>query len=601
MKRIKKIVYILGLIALVTGCNDDFMDRQPRTEIGVERFFNSEEDLKMYIYRLYNFPGHGTYSADAGTDNQATTSGAVEIKNIMKASNPNSSTVTSGWTWGRLRDINLFLANVDRAQVAPDVKAHYTGVARFFRARFYMDKVKRYSDVPWYDKVIETNDEESLFKKRDSRDFVIRKIFEDYQYAAEHVKTGQPSGAIDKWGVLTYMSRDALYEGTFRKYHSELNLTNTADTYLKLARDAAKEVMDGGQFTIYSTGKPQSDYLSIFRSGDLSSNSEIILATFYDAREVRAGTSEWNFGNYEPSPAKDLVQNYLMKDGTYYSSQPGYQTKTFIEEFKDRDPRLSQTYAYPGWELVQTATYVSGAGLYVQQFNKNFTGYHLIKGFANNKEPDIYNELDYPALRYAEVLLNFAEAKAELNEFSQEVADNTINILRSRVGMPNFNMNPAADPHSVAKYGTISPILQEIRRERRVELAFEGFRFDDLMRWSAGKVLEKIPEGIYFPSLGKFDLNGDGVEDIVLIPSSQSIPADVDKEVNSKGVKLIYYRTGSIDDSDATVYLKNGTSGNIVTAEDMGTFVSPKYYYRPIPIQQITLNPNLGPQLFGWE
>jgi hypothetical protein len=167
--------------------------------------------------------------------------------------------------------------------------------------------------------------------------------------------------------------------------------------------------------------------------------------------------------------------------------------------------------------------------------------------------------------------------------------------------MPNFNMNPAADPHSVAKYGTISPILQEIRRERRVELAFEGFRFDDLMRWSAGKVLEKIPEGIYFPSLGKFDLNGDGVEDIVLIPSSQSIPADVDKEVNSKGVKLIYYRTGSIDDSDATVYLKNGTSGNIVTAEDMGTFVSPKYYYRPIPIQQITLNPNLGPQLFGWE
>jgi len=84
MKRIKKIAYILGLIALVTGCNDDFMDRQPRTEIGVERFFNSEEDLKMYIYRLYNFPGHGMYSADAGTDNQATTSGAVEIKNIMK-------------------------------------------------------------------------------------------------------------------------------------------------------------------------------------------------------------------------------------------------------------------------------------------------------------------------------------------------------------------------------------------------------------------------------------------------------------------------------------------------------------------------------------
>lgn len=597
----KKIIYLFSLIFIITACNDDFMNRQPKTEIGVERFFNSEEDLKMYIYRLYNFPGHGTYSADGGTDNQATTSGAVEIKNIMLASNPSSSTVTSGWSWGRLRDINLFLANVDKAQVAPDVKAHYAGIARFFRARFYMDKVKRYSDVPWYDKVIETNDEESLFKKRDSRDLVIQKIFEDYQYAAENVKPNQPSVAIDKWGVLTHMSRDALYEGTFRKYHSELNLVNTANTYLQIARDAAKQVMDNGNFSIYSTGKPQTDYLSIFRSGDLSSNPEIILATFYDAKEVRAGTSEWNFGNYEPSPAKDLVQNYLMKDGTFYSSKAGYQTNQFIEEFKDRDPRLSQTYAYPGWELIQTATYVSGAGNYIQQFNKNFTGYHLIKGFANNKEPDIYNDLDYPVLRYAEVLLNFAEAKVELNEFTQTDANNTINLLRKRVSMPDFNMNPVSDPLSVEKYGNISPLLQEIRRERRVELAFEGFRFDDLMRWNAGKVIEKVPEGLYFPSLGKFDLNGDGVEDVFLIPSSQSIPADADKEVNSKGVKLVYYRTGDIDDSSATVYLKNGTSGNIVTARNMGTFVSPKYYYRPIPVQQMTLNPNLGPQLFGWE
>lgn len=597
----KKIIYFLSLVFIIAACNDDFMDRQPKTEIGVERFFNSEEDLKMYTYRLYNFPRHGTYSADGGTDNQATTSGAVEIKNIMQSSNPSSSTITSGWSWGRLRDINLFLANVDKAQVAPDIKAHYTGIARFFRARFYMDKVKRYSDVPWYDKVIETNDKESLFKKRDSRDFVIQKIFEDYQYAADNVKTNQRSGAIDKWGVLTYMSRDALYEGTYRKYHSELNLANTANNYLQMARDAAKKVMDSGNFSIYNTGKPDSDYLSIFRSGDLSNNSEIILATFYDAKEVRAGTSEWNFGNYEPSPAKDLVQNYLMKDGTHYSSQPNYQTNQFVEEFRDRDPRLSQTYAFPGWELIQTATYVSGAGLYIQQFNKNFTGYHLIKGFANNKEPDIYNDLDYPVLRYAEVLLNFAEAKAELNEFSQTDANNTINILRKRVSMPNFNMNPLSDPLSVEKYGDISPLLQEIRRERRVELAFEGFRYDDLMRWNAGKVLEKIPEGLYFPSLGKFDLNGDGVEDIHLIPASQSIPADADKEVNSNGVKLVYYRTGDIDNSSATVYLKNGTSGNIVTTKSMGTFVAPKYYYRPIPVQQMTLNPNLGPQLFGWE
>lgn len=597
----KKAIYLFSVIVLFASCNDDFMNRQPRTEIGVERFFNTEEDLKMYIYGLYNFPGHGTYAADGGTDNQATTSGAVEIKNIMASANPSSSTVTSGWSWGRLRSINLFLANVDKASVAPDVKAHYEGVARFFRARFYIDKIKRYSDVPWYEDVIETNDEEALFKARDTRDQVIQKIFEDYQFAAENVKTNQPVGALDKWGVLTYMSRDALYEGTFRKYHSELNLASSANTYLQIARDAAKRVMDSREFTLYSTGKPEEDYLAIFRSGDLSTNPEIILATFYDPREVRAGTSEWNFGNYEPSPAKDLVQNYLMKDGSYYSSQSGYQTKQFVDEFKDRDPRLSQTYAYPGWELIQTATYVSGAGIYIQQFNKNFTGYHLIKGFANSREADVYNDLDYPVLRYAEVLLNYAEAKAELNEFTQADADISVNLLRRRVDMPDFNINPEIETLSATKYGNISALLQEIRRERRVELAFEGFRHDDLMRWGAGKVLERVPEGLYFPSLGKFDVTGDGVEDIYLIPSSESIPADADKEVNSKGVRLVYYRTGGIDDSNATVYLSNGTSGSIVTTRSMGTFVEPKYYYRPVPIQQITLNPALGPQLFGWE
>ncbi len=597
----KKTIYLLSVLVLLAACNDDFMNRHPRTEIGVERFFNTEEDLKMYIYGLYNFPGHGTYAADGGTDNQATTSGAVEIKNIMAAANPSSSTVTSGWSWDRLRSINLFLANVGRADVAPDVKAHYEGLARFFRARFYMDKVKRYSDVPWYENVIETNDDEALFKARDSRDLVIQKIFEDYQFAAENVKTDQPAGALDKWGVLTYMSRDALYEGTFRKYHNELGLASTANTYLQMARDAAKRIMDSKEFTLHTTGKPGEDYLAIFRSGDLSTNPEIILATYYDPKEVTAGTSEWNFGNYEPSPAKDLVQSYLMKDGSFYSSQSGYRTKPFVDEFQNRDPRLSQTYAYPGWELIQTATYVSGAGIYIQQFNKNFTGYHLIKGFVNNKEADVYNDLDYPVLRYAEVFLNYAEAKAELNEFTQTDAELSVNLLRRRAGMPDFNMNPGTEPLSVAKFGNISALLHEIRRERRVELAFEGFRYDDLMRWNAGKVLEKIPEGVYFPSLGKFDLTGDGVEDIYLIPSSGSIPADADKEVNSKGVKLVYYRTGGIDDSNATVYLSNGTSGTIVTTKSMGTFVEPKYYYRPVPVQQITLNPALGPQLFGWE
>jgi hypothetical protein len=162
-------------------------------------------------------------------------------------------------------------------------------------------------------------------------------------------------------------------------------------------------------------------------------------------------------------------------------------------------------------------------------------------------------------------------------------------------------LSPAADPVLQASFPGVSPLIMEIRRERRVELALEGFRFDDLMRWKAGKLLEKVPEGIYFPSLGKFDLTGDGVEDVYLIPASEDIPAEENKESNSLGTKLAYYKAGGIEDANATVYLQNGNSGNIVTARNMGTFLEPKYYYRPVPKQQTVLNPKLMPQLFGWE
>lgn len=598
----KKELYSLATILaclVATSCNDSFMDRQPQTEIGVESYFNTEQDLKMYCYNLYNFPNFNNYTADAGTDNQATTD-VVEVKNIMISTNPNSTTVSADWEWDKLRTINLFLENCERAAVAEDVLAHYQGVARFFRARFYMDKVKRFSDVPWYDKTLTTADED-LYKPRDSRDFVVQKIFEDYQFAAEHVKTGQETGAVDKWVVLTYMARHALYEGTYRKYHDELNLQSSAGTYLKMAAYATLQIMNEGGFSIYTTGDVDNDYHTLFESSDLSTNPEIILATYFDRKIQGNGFWAFMFGNYIPCPTKDLVQSYLMKDGSYYSAQPGYETKQFVEEFQNRDPRMWQTLAWPGWELINTMTYAPGAGIYVQNLNKNFSGYHQIKGFINNKDEDYYLGIDYPVLRYAEVLLTYAEARAELGELTQDDLNKTINLLRSRAGLPAMQLNPTADPVMQKAFPNISSTLQEIRRERRVELALEGFRYDDLMRWKAGKLLEKEPEGLYFPSLGKFDLTGDGIEDIYLIPSSQDIPAEADKESNSLGKKLVYYKTGTIDDTNATVYLTEGTKGNILTIKDIGTFQEPKFYYRPVPKHEMELNPALAPQLFGWE
>ncbi|MBT3382411.1 MAG: RagB/SusD family nutrient uptake outer membrane protein [Prolixibacteraceae bacterium] len=603
----KKIISIFSitLIILFSACNDDYMDRFPETSIGTENFFKSEEDLKMFIYNFYSFAGINNYGDDGylTTDNSANT-GSTELKNIMLSSNPSSATITEGWSWETLRDINLFLENFRNADISEDLLAHYEGLARFFRARFYMEKIKRFSDVPWYDQVIGTSDEELLFKSRDPRDMVVQKIFEDYEFASQNVKTDQPVGAVNKWVVLAYKARHALHEGTFRKYHSELELQSSANTYIQIAKDAAKEIMDNGGFSIYSTGNIQSDYSSLFNSQNLTSNPEIIFANSSEDEVKNSGWWEWMFGNYEVSPSKDLLQAYLMSDGSYYSSQVSPETNSFVEEFENRDPRLKQTYAFPGWELINTGTYAQGGGIYKQQLQKNFTGYHQIKGFINSTDQTTQNGVDFPSIRFAEMLLIYAEAKAELGELSQGDLDNSINKLRERAGMPNLNMDPVIDPVQEARFPNVKSNSQwkeilEIRRERRIEMALEGYRYDDLMRWEAGKILETEPRGLYFSGLGKYDMTGDGVEDIVLLDLSESIPGAGDKEVNSIGETLIYYRVGA-QDSDGSFYISGDNQGYIESVKERGNFVAPKYYYRPIPQTHTTVNPNLT-QIFGWE
>jgi hypothetical protein len=601
MKIMKKIIYTILSVLIFSACNDDYLDRFPETEIGKENFFKSGEDLRIYVNSMYNFPGVGMYTGDAATDN-ATTTGNTELKTMM-VSTPTSETILAGWDWDQLRNINFFLENFNNNDLPDETLNHYEGLARFFRANFYMEKVKRYSNVPWYDYTINTDDEASLMKTQDSREMVVEKVFEDYQFAVNHVEANQPSGAVNKWVVLSYMARNALYEGTYRKYHTELNLQGSANSFLTLARDAAIQIIQSGNFAIHNTGNSSTDYGELFTSTDLAGNSEVIFSRVYEDGLLNSGWWSFMFGNYEVSPSKDLLQSYLQADGSFYSAQDGYETKLFVDEFDNRDQRLYQTYAYPGWELINTSTYSQGGGIYIQQLQKNFSGYHQLKGFVNNPDESVSNSLDLPIIRYAEILLIFAEAKGEMGELTDSDLDMSVNLLRSRAGVSPMTLNPAVDPVQEARYPNIKSNTQwrellEIRRERRVELALEGYRIDDLNRWMAGLLLENEPEGLYFPGLGKYDLTGDGIVDIILIDVSESIPEADDKEENELGVKLIYYRVG-YQDSDASFYLSNGNSGTIATVKDRGSFVEPKYYYRPVPQTQVTLNPNLT-QIFGW-
>lgn len=591
---LKKALLLFGIFCLA-ACNDDYLEKFPETEIGAENFFNTEDDLITYVYSMYNFPGNGIFTADEATDNMNTT-GNREIKTIM-TTEANATNITIGWDWSALRNINFFLEHVDKAEVTEDVRNHYIGVARLFRANFYMEKIKRYSNVPWYDYVLGTSNED-LYKPSDSREVVINHIFEDYQFALNNVMESVETGTVNKWVVAAYYSRSALHEGTFRKYHNELGLASSSNTYLQLAENVSKEIMDSEAYSIYNTGNPSQDYHMLFESQDLTSNPEIIFSNTFETDIKDGADPQYLFGSYESGPSKDLVEAYLMSDGSYFSSRSNVNTLSFVEEFTNRDARLSQTYAFPGWQLYYTSTYSPGNTNYVQELKKNFTGYHQIKGFINDPSYAVRAAVDIPVLRYAEVLLNYTEAKAELGTLTQEDLDLSINELRKRAGMPNLLLNVSVDPVQSSKYPNVtSPILLEIRRERRVEMALEGRRLDDLNRWAAGKLMEKEPKGMYFSRLGKHDLTGDGIEDIVLLVESDAIP--IPKETNNLGVELVYYKVGNVGNISVNVYLSNGTSGNIVANPERGVFTEPKDYYRPIPASEIILNPNLE-QVFGW-
>ncbi len=595
----KKFINIHTLLAcmllLAASCKKDFMDRYPQTSVPPELFFKSEEDLSLYINGLLTIPGRDNYLSDQDTDDKATT-GAMEIKSIMTGS-PSSQTLTSGWSWGRLRNINYFLDNYSKAQVTDAVKNHYAGLARYYRALFYIDKVKRYSDVPWYSKTLNPSDSIDLYKPQDPRAMVMDSVMADLAFAAANVREKVPVGTPNVWVMKLVQARTALYEGTYRKYHDELGLESSADGLLQLAAEVSKEIMSSGNFMLHDS------YAELFTSASLVDNKEVLLASIYDQALKRSGGNGYIL-DYEMSPSRELVQTYLMKDGSRFTAQPGYQTFSFVQEFQNRDPRLSATFIYPGFVF---ATNAPNPKPYVQRLNKSFTGYHQLKGYINSTDNKTVADVDFPAYRYAEVLLTYAEAKAELGTLTQSDLDESVNLLRTRVGLPGLSMawaNSNPDPVLAAKYPNVSGanqgVLLEIRREKRVEFAMEGYRFDDLMRWGAGKTLEKIPEGMYFSGLGNFDLTGDGIADIKLIDKGASIPNEDDKEINALGDKLVYYKAGSFGEN-VTVYLKNGNAGGTtVTEVTARQFIDPKYYYRPIPFNQVTLNPALK-QLFGWQ
>lgn len=604
MRHFKYIISIF-IALLVISCNDSFMDRFPQTSISEEYYFKSIQDLDTYTNGLYEILQINI--DDVYSDNISTYTGVSDFDNLLRGQVDKYN--VGGWTnvgtpssvggkhtdWGTLRKCNMLLVNGKDVEGSQADINHYMGIGRFFRAWFYFSQIKRYGSAPWYSKPLKTTDIDLLTKGQDPRTVIVDSIMQDLQFAANNIKSTASRTRVNKWAVLTLMARFALYEGTFRKYHPELRLEDTANEFIEKADSISDVIMKQGGFEI--TGEGGDGYTELFGYDRLDSNKEIILFADYDKELGRSNTS-YSVYNWKWHLSRSLADSYLKLDGTPISLDPSYEKRPYTKIFENRDPRMAETIMPPGWK--------DADDYYPKVSNPTYGGLGQIKFYPRTVETygssgQSYNDL--PIFRYAEVLLTNAEAKAELGIITQADVDATINKLRKRVGVKEVDLsNVIDDPVIASQYpnvkGNFIKIILEIRRERRVEMACEGLRVDDIVRWNVGKLLEGPYEGMYIPQMGKIDVTGNDIPNIAIFKT----PEDNDLTDEEKKTINAYYLFDAFG-KEQGIFLSEGDKGYIRFVKNKNMpirFIAPKYYYYPIPYKQEQLNPNLK-QPDGWQ
>lgn len=571
-----RIIIIFLLSNLILSCTD-VLDKGPQDEVTEQTYWTSVSDLELNINQFYpelsgtiNYP-----DLDIHSDNLQ----PISPSGLLNGSRsiPESG---GGWNWENIREINYFLENAPQASEGSQSEIdQYLGEGYFFRAWFYFQKVKRFGAVPWYDEVLNI-DSEGLYVSREPRNIIVDHIIEDLDMAIELLQERSQVGVnrINWEAALAFKSRVALYEGTWEKYHegSVFGVDGSdGEQYIQLAAEASEELIDEGNLSLYSTGNPEEDYWKLFNRSDLSGNEEAILVESVDP-ELDLGTWIWTYLNGERGDGtgltKQLVESYLATDGRPISVSDEYQGDTTLEEtVTNRDPRLKQTMWVPGQIQINTQPdplVFDSPTLDKGATDMSTTGYMIRKGSTPDPQQNQgssssqYGEIDGMVFRYAEVLLNFAEAKEELGTLTQADLDKSINLIRERAGMPPLDINVGyTDPNW--NFPELSPVMNEIRRERRIELALEGFREDDLMRWAAADEIiqgarwkgAKFVEGVSFPEIE------DQISDI------------------------------SVDENNYIDRYQNSIS-------DFG-FDETRDYLYPIPTNELSINENLN-QNPGW-
>ena len=522
MKKILSIIALGAAFAFTVSC--DLSEYNPN-EPGYEKVFSSPTNVQYVINGFYGGFGSVTnaYSKDAATD--------YFPAQTLSARFQKGYSATSASSWGEWDDIYKYnyvlnqLNSSAAAELSAAEKDDFIAQVRLFRGKKYYDMVKQYGDLPWFDHVISPVATDDEHKDRESRDIIMKHVLEDLDYAIGHITATSPDATcVSKEVALFLKMRACLYEASFRKYNNvtasakgEAFTNYTVEDLYALAADAAKQIIDGGKYSLVS------DWRSLFLSDNLQTK-EVILGA-QTAANIQG--SQNNFFVYTKQNApksltRTFVNTFLMKDGTPYTDKSGYATDSWKDEFTNRDPRLALTVRYPGYKFAgETAVPDFGASFLGYQIRKFCLDQYADTSGADPDEKDKHNSNSTPIFRYAEVLLAYAEAKAELGQMDNAVWAQTVGAIRQRAGITGSSLTTV--PSTVDNYlktnyypDVTSAAILEIRRERGVELCMEGVRESDLIRWGCGKLLSTAPwDGINVAAVNTaLDLDGNGTNDV---------------------------------------------------------------------------------------
>ncbi|CAL1517119.1 RagB/SusD family nutrient uptake outer membrane protein [Chitinophaga sp. MM2321] len=541
----KKRIYLPVILAFLlanAGCKK-YVEKGLLDQFDDNTFWRSEDNIRLYTWPFYeafagygNGNGFGDFYFSSFSDDQASPSFQKFTQNVPASA--------ASWSFTDVRKANIMLERIDAVPISDEAKNHWKGVARFFRALTYFARVKDYGDVPWLGRSMDISDTSYIYKSRDPRTVVMDSVLADLDFATTNIRVSDQANTINRYVALALKSRICLYEGTWRKYHTALQLPGAAK-FLLAAKEASEQLM-AGPYAL------NADYKTTYNSIDLAGNTEVMLYKKYLPGYLTHSLIGYLTSSTPMSgPNKSAIDAYLCSDGLPIGLSPLYKGDDNLANTRtNRDYRLQETI---DTVLCYIGNLVSG--------RTSSTGYRPAKflqpAVANALAP--YNDTDAPIFWLAEVLLNYAEASAELNDmgqyaFAQGDLDKSINLLRVRAKLPPLQYQGAqqvavngavyVDPK---KDAAVPSLIWEIRRERRTELMFDGFRFQDLMRWAKGSYMNTTNPDI------------------------------------SRGAK--------VPDNGAVIRDADGYITPYTPATNNRTFADPKNYLQPVPSGQISLYP----------